>query len=555
MKTLRPLVPILIAGTLVLTSCTPALGTSQTPSAGVSFSDVSSGYWAAAPIEALTAKGVFNGLPGGVFQPDSTLTRAQFAAALVRAFSLPPTATAPPFSDVPAGAWYGPDVAAAVAAGVVVPADYGANLNPNSPITRGEISQWLVAALQGKGFNPSNIGQPKTFPDVSAGSPDAGSIGQAAAWGLVSGYPDGTFHPSGDATRAEAAALLDRAMTAAGLLSTAPAKCPPMSPCGNGSDQPPAVTPFLTGYNLGVNLQGADMASGLSQQPTGTALVKLLQQAGVQIVRVSPAPNMSQLGSNPWRTILDPLQAAGIKVILTLVGDQTFRATGIISNPTSFIANEEATLTEIKSEYGGSYPSNLMAVDPINEPVVDSQTLPQLQTVTAAIRRYSGLPVTIGGWRTPGGASGNSDYNEPDPTVTAELAPLVDYLSVHIYPDLKGGSNTTSTNPATYTSFVQNFLQTATTSDGGKPVFVEEFGGQNGLASAGGRPVKGSPAHQQAVVDAVLQTIKSFQGKGVIGGTVWQMAPGPWEGCDGLALVCFDPAQTMPALGDLKEYE
>ncbi len=192
-------------------------GSGQT-GAAPTFKDVSTSYWAAASISTLAGRGILKGLPGGLFQPDATLTRAQFATALVRAFDLPASMTAPPFIDVPAGAWYEPDVAAAVAAGVIVPVDYGSSFNPNSPITRQEIAQWLVLALQGKGIQPPAGAPAKAFSDVPAGSPDASAIGQAATWGLVSGYPDGTFHPAGNANRAEAAVLIYRAMTTAGLL-------------------------------------------------------------------------------------------------------------------------------------------------------------------------------------------------------------------------------------------------------------------------------------------------------------------------------------------------
>ncbi|MDI3299706.1 MAG: S-layer homology domain-containing protein, partial [Bacillota bacterium] len=53
------------------------------------FSDVGAGFWASEDIQAGASFGFMNGYPDGSFKPNATVTRAEFAAMLVRALGLP----------------------------------------------------------------------------------------------------------------------------------------------------------------------------------------------------------------------------------------------------------------------------------------------------------------------------------------------------------------------------------------------------------------------------------------------------------------------------------
>jgi hypothetical protein len=518
------------------------------PAAPLPFRDVPATYWAAPDIASMAGAGVLGGFPDGTFRPEEAVTRAQFAVMLGRFFAWTSASAPGPFSDVPADAWYAPAVAAAVAHGAILPERYGSALRPDEPTTRGELAGWLVGALANAGV-PLPPGPYPTFTDVAAANPYASSIGQAAALGLVDGFPDGTFRPFGSATRAQAAAILVRAQRLPG--AALPVRCPPGSMC-------PVRTgaPLLGGFMLGVNLRGEDLVPGLAVQPTGPALVQLMQRYGAQVVRLTPAPDMTpggKLGERPWHALLDPLQP--FAVILTLSGDPQARQTGRVGDAQAYVQSEESQIDAIRAEYGGALPRNVVALDVINEPVVDADTLPQLRQITSALRQYAGLPVTVGGWRTPDPQGGPDVFNRPDPRVIAELAPLVDFLAVHVYPDLQPGADRSSTDPGAYLPFVQGFLQAVASNAAGKPFFVEEFGAGNGLAPTP-HGTWGSPAHQQAVVDAVLQALGTYRGRGALGGTLWQLAPPPWQACEGTALVCFgDPPQVLPALGDLVKHE
>jgi hypothetical protein len=79
------------------------------PATGGLFGDVPSGYWAAAWVEQLAAEGITGGCGAGNFCPDAIVTRDQMAVFLLRARHgsayTPPPASGVVFSDVNSGYW------------------------------------------------------------------------------------------------------------------------------------------------------------------------------------------------------------------------------------------------------------------------------------------------------------------------------------------------------------------------------------------------------------------------------------------------------------------
>ncbi|MDR0489757.1 MAG: S-layer homology domain-containing protein [Oscillospiraceae bacterium] len=118
-------------------------------SATNSFLDVSSANWYNDAVSTLTNGGILNGYPDGTFRPNATITRAEFAAIVVRF------------------------------------------------IFDGDIGTFPDA--------------PAPFSDTD-GHWAEGGIKIAAALGYVDGYPDGSFRPNAPITRAEAAALINNAL-------------------------------------------------------------------------------------------------------------------------------------------------------------------------------------------------------------------------------------------------------------------------------------------------------------------------------------------------------
>jgi len=164
------------------------------------------GHWAQDTIEDLVNEGIIEGYPDGTFKPNNNITRAEFTSLLVRTFDLKPGPAGKVFSDT-ADHWAKDHIKTANYHGLVN--GYSDTLfGPNDPVTREQIAVMVV--------NATKVGlsdRSKTFIDSAQISVWAEeSVAKAAAAGLITGYSDGTFKPKVNATRAEAAVILDRSI-------------------------------------------------------------------------------------------------------------------------------------------------------------------------------------------------------------------------------------------------------------------------------------------------------------------------------------------------------
>ncbi|MBR4661888.1 MAG: S-layer homology domain-containing protein, partial [Clostridia bacterium] len=96
-----------------------AFAASVPATAAAAFSDVEGGRWSAASIKYAVKNEYMNGIGGGKFDPEGSLTRAMVATVLWRREGSPAPAAASGFDDVPAGEWYTDAVAWAKETGVV----------------------------------------------------------------------------------------------------------------------------------------------------------------------------------------------------------------------------------------------------------------------------------------------------------------------------------------------------------------------------------------------------------------------------------------------------
>lgn len=110
-----------------------------------SFADVQ-GHKNQKAIEELAAKNIINGMPDGSFQPNATMTRAEFATIVVKAMGLTPKETKD-FHDVKSGTWYAGYIGAAYNRGIVrgVSRD---SFSPNSTISREEAATMVSRASE-----------------------------------------------------------------------------------------------------------------------------------------------------------------------------------------------------------------------------------------------------------------------------------------------------------------------------------------------------------------------------------------------------------------------
>ncbi|GAB4263602.1 S-layer homology domain-containing protein [Thermincola ferriacetica] len=173
-----------------------------------SFADVTStSYdWARHSIETLAGAGIVNGVDKVRFAPARPITRAELVSLLVKALALPKkTEDKAVFNDVPAGAWYAQDIAAAVRAGLIKGFGDG-TCRPDRPVTREELAAILAQAL-----NLQTSGKELHFNDQRDISSWAKTgVAAAAAHGLVKGFPNGAFRPAAPASRAECAVMIYR---------------------------------------------------------------------------------------------------------------------------------------------------------------------------------------------------------------------------------------------------------------------------------------------------------------------------------------------------------
>ena len=120
------------------------------------------------------------------------------------------TFAASPFPDT-AGIDEEGVIAQLKALGLVKGDDLG-YFNPNDTITRAEFCAMIVRAL-GLEAAAGYLATPTVFPDVTPAQAWAyGYINVAVTRGIIKGYPDGTFRPQGPVTQAEALTMIMRAL-------------------------------------------------------------------------------------------------------------------------------------------------------------------------------------------------------------------------------------------------------------------------------------------------------------------------------------------------------
>ena len=147
------------------------------------------------------------GYPDGTVKPAGNITRAETAAILFRlmddASRKTYYSTKSGFRDVASGSWYNTYVATLNNAGVITDSSNG-YFRPNEAITRAELAAMLAKFSE-------TTGAANYFNDVSAKYWAADAIAICAKLGWITGYPDGTFRPDKNVTRAELMAMINRA--------------------------------------------------------------------------------------------------------------------------------------------------------------------------------------------------------------------------------------------------------------------------------------------------------------------------------------------------------
>lgn len=146
--------------------------------------------------------GYISGYPNGTFRPASSVSRAE-AAAMLAKFVVVNKPVKASVKDLPADKWYSESMKTLISAGLLSGYEDG-TVRPDRTMTRAEMIA-LIVRMKSLAY------QPATYTDLSVGHWAYQMIGSAQAAGIVSGYPDGSFKPDQEVSRAEMVAMINRA--------------------------------------------------------------------------------------------------------------------------------------------------------------------------------------------------------------------------------------------------------------------------------------------------------------------------------------------------------
>ncbi len=148
-----------------------------------------------------------NGYDDGTFKPNNSVSRGEVAKMMVTALDLATSAYEGLFPDADRDSWYTPYVEVMANKGYMTGYE-DKTFRPGNHMTRAEFAAFLVKYSRAQG-NKSE-GKTEDFNDVPADKWYYEYIKEASSLGLVSGYTDGSFRPENEVTRCEAVTMINR---------------------------------------------------------------------------------------------------------------------------------------------------------------------------------------------------------------------------------------------------------------------------------------------------------------------------------------------------------
>ena len=174
---------------------------------GANASDLQN-HWGSGIIQEWIGEGFINGYPDGSFRPDNAITRAEFMVLVNKAFEFEIKGSIN-YIDVANTDWYCDAIRVASASSYIEGYPDG-SMKPNNPISRQEVTVILSKITS----TQINSGIVTAFSDANEIAPWAkDSVEAAVTKGYMQGYPDGTFKPKNNITRAEAVITLNKTLT------------------------------------------------------------------------------------------------------------------------------------------------------------------------------------------------------------------------------------------------------------------------------------------------------------------------------------------------------
>lgn len=190
----------------------------------VSFADAD-GNWAETAISDMASREIISGYPDNTFEPDESITRAEFATIIVRVLGLPDGVGENTFSDVSDSDWCCGSIETAASYGLM--SGYpGGSFGPSDKITREQAMTVVARAMNITGLDAGLSDD--EIASLLAEYPDAAEVSAYAASGaaaclkagIITGK-DGTLAPQDAITRAETAVIVQRLLVKSGLIDEA----------------------------------------------------------------------------------------------------------------------------------------------------------------------------------------------------------------------------------------------------------------------------------------------------------------------------------------------
>lgn len=178
------------------------------------FQDVRNSDWFYSDVKYVYENKIMNGVAASYFAPKDKMERSMVATILYRMSKAPAPTYQNVFSDVPDGQWFTEGIVWSYQNGVVD--GYGNGIfGPNDSISREQFATMLYRYAKFCGYDTSSSASLSQFKD--AGSISQYAL-NAMKWAVAKGYINGTsstlLEPNGTATRAQCAAMMTRFMMA-----------------------------------------------------------------------------------------------------------------------------------------------------------------------------------------------------------------------------------------------------------------------------------------------------------------------------------------------------
>ncbi len=184
----------------------------------VQFTDVTAA-WAKDAVNDMGSRMIVTGVLDDTYEPNRNITRAEFAAIMVRALGLAPGDGNTGFADVASAKWYAGYVKTALEQGIITGYDEE-TFKPNDNITREQTMTMIARTMKITGL----LAAPsedilKPYSDVAEISSYAlESVEKCVLTGVVSGRSDTALSPKANITRAEVAVIVQRLLKKSDLI-------------------------------------------------------------------------------------------------------------------------------------------------------------------------------------------------------------------------------------------------------------------------------------------------------------------------------------------------